>query len=533
MEDAFVGGSGAQPDRVEIEALLDRILKSAQFEETTRLSRLLTYIVTEGLEGRAERLKGYTLGVDVFDKPTSFDPSADTIVRVHANKLRSRLDLYYATEGAGDPIRIRVPKGQYAPVFEHASNAKGTASDGAAGNAHGDERPIVAVMPFENFNRDPEYEKIALSFGVDVLSALSRFKELRVLSRHTTWHYQGERPSPQALGAELGAEYLVEGTYRQSENSVRVTAHLVSTATGEEVFSEVFDRDLSAQSHLEIQEDVASRIAAIIGEPTGTLHRAALSLHIETEDVDVYQARLIASDYWRSPNEENHRQTRQLLERATELDPNYAGAWGMLSHLYGDEFRFGFNEDKPDPLQRSLKAAERSIALDPTNVTGFHALFLTQFNLRNVEAFETAAERALALNPNATDMLADLAFCYAMRDRLPQARDAIDRALALSPNPPGFYHGVLHTIEFVEENYEAALCAARKIGDGLWIGSEVFEALCLSLLGRTEEAQIALSAFEAEGWTAMEFLTGVFEIWNMPECVRERATGAIRRIRTI
>ncbi|MEL6361177.1 MAG: hypothetical protein AAFR21_08815 [Pseudomonadota bacterium] len=530
MDDAFAGGRGPGFDRATVETGLRRVLKSAQFAESARLSRLLHHIVTESLEGRADSLKGYSLGIDVFDRPSSFDPGTDTIVRVHASKLRSRLDLYYATEGAGDPIRIGVPKGQYAPVFERSSNGKVLAPDVETRSTNGAAPPIVAVMPFENLHHSSEYDAIALAFSVDVLSALSRFRELRVLSRHTTWHYQGERPVPRVLGKELGADYLVEGTYRCSANSVRVTAHLVCTKTGEEMLSESFDRDLSAQSHREIQDDVASRIAALIGDPSGTVHRAALHLPTETHELDAYQARMIASDYWRNPNAEAHGRTRTLLERAIDIDPNYAGAWGMLSHLYGDEFRFGFNQEKPDPLQRSLKAAERSIALDSTNVTGFHALFLTQFNLRNVEAFADAADRAFALNPNATDMLADVAYCYALADCLPEARDAIARAFALSPNPPGFYHGVSFTIEFVDQNYDAALIATRKIGDGLWVGAEIYQAMCLSLLGRFEEANEALREFETTGRRAKEFLNSVFEIWNMPQFVRERASDAIERI---
>ena len=531
MDDAFAGGVGPGFDRAAVEAVLLRVLKSSQFAESTRLSRLLHYIVTESLEGRADALKGYTLGVDVFDRPASFDPGTDTIVRVQASKLRSRLDLYYATEGSDDPIRISVPKGQYAAVFEQAGTAKAQELDIEERSGDGTTRPIVAVMPFENLNHSSEYDAITLAFGVDVLSALSRFRELRVLSRHTTWRYKGERPSPQSLGIELGANYLVEGTYRCSANSVRVTAHLVCTKTGEELLSESFDRDLSAQSHREIQDDVASRIAALIGDPSGTVHRPALRLCSDTREFDVYQAHLVASDYWRDPNAEAHGQARTLLERAIDINPNYAGAWGMLSHLYGDEFRFGFNQDRPDPLQRSLKAAERSIALDSTNVTGFHALFLTQFNLRNVEAFADAADRAMALNPNATDMLADLAFCYALSDRLPEARDALARAFALSLNPPGFYHSVSYQIEFVDENYEAALGATRKIGDGLWSGSEIYQSICFSLLGRFEEARAALQAFEMNGWDVMEFLNGAYEVWNMPEFIRERATNAIERIR--
>ena len=100
---------------------LQRILQSRQFVDTTRLARFLEYLVEQNAwPVTTSALKGYSIGLDVFDKPEDFDPAIDTIVRVQASKLRSRLDLYYAKEGAEDPLRILVPKGSYVPVFQVA-----------------------------------------------------------------------------------------------------------------------------------------------------------------------------------------------------------------------------------------------------------------------------------------------------------------------------------------------------------------------------------------------------------------------------
>src|SRR5262245_15536557 len=105
----------------EIEAIRDelaRILNSASFEQSHRRQRFLNYIVTEALEGRADRLKGYSIGVEVFDKPDTFDPATDPLVRVEAARLRDKLREYYATDGRYDPVRIEMPKGAYAPHIE-------------------------------------------------------------------------------------------------------------------------------------------------------------------------------------------------------------------------------------------------------------------------------------------------------------------------------------------------------------------------------------------------------------------------------
>ena len=94
---------------------LDRILKSDQFVQSRRRQRFLEYIVHETLAGRGERLKGYSIALEVFDRPETFDPIADPIVRIEAGRLREKLCQYYDTEGMSDPIRIDLPRGTYMP----------------------------------------------------------------------------------------------------------------------------------------------------------------------------------------------------------------------------------------------------------------------------------------------------------------------------------------------------------------------------------------------------------------------------------
>jgi hypothetical protein len=103
----------SEADRKAVREHLDRILASGPFSQSRRRQRFLEYIVTEALEGRGERLKGYTVAVEVFDRPESFDANIDPIVRMEAARLRDRLREYYDGEGQNDPIRIDLPKGTY------------------------------------------------------------------------------------------------------------------------------------------------------------------------------------------------------------------------------------------------------------------------------------------------------------------------------------------------------------------------------------------------------------------------------------
>ena len=108
----------ADSDQEAVREQLDRILKSGQFLQSRRRQRFLQYIVNETLAGRGERLKGYNVAREVFDRPETFDANVDPVVRMEAARLRDRLREYYETDGQNDTIRIELPKGSYTPHIE-------------------------------------------------------------------------------------------------------------------------------------------------------------------------------------------------------------------------------------------------------------------------------------------------------------------------------------------------------------------------------------------------------------------------------
>lgn len=522
-------GLGPDIERAAIERQLQKILASTLFRDAPRTCRFLKHIVHAAIDGRADKIKGYTLGIDVFDRSHDFNPVTDTIVRVQANKLRSRLDQYYADEGRDDPVRVRVPKGRYIPFFEIACDPTSDSSPPGAHFKREDPRMALVVMPFENLS-NPEHELLAIAFTEEIIAALSKFRELRVMSRHVTARYTSQDRDPIRIGAELGVRYVVAGTFWQSGHKVRIAITLTCAKTGDQVLSERFDRDLSAQNLLEIQDDIASLTAVKIAAPHGVIHRYGARQRAETNDLDAYQARLLASEYWWKPCAASHKRVRTLLKRAVEHDPNYAGAWAMLALIYGDEVRNQYNQDTPDPLNNALVAAERAVELDDLNATGLFALAVTQFGLRNHAAFEDAARRAVKVNPNDPDVLAFLAFCRAMNNDQQLARAEVERALELCPNAPGWFHSTIFVLEFMDGRYDLALESARRFGHSVRWGSELFEALCLSMLGLNEEAEDCLRAFEAVHGPAEALLSTLAEIWNFPAPLRKRFSIALSRI---
>ena len=159
---------------------LDRVLASGTFRQVDRLKRFLNFIVTETLAGRGDQLKEYVIGVQVFDKDSSFDPRADPIVRVQARRLRARLVRYYREEGGSDAIVIELPKGGYTPVFRSrdgmASGRRATAPTLAGQNT-------IAVLPFADYSASHELGYFCDGLRHEMIHRLAKLEALRRASR--------------------------------------------------------------------------------------------------------------------------------------------------------------------------------------------------------------------------------------------------------------------------------------------------------------------------------------------------------------
>src|SRR5512133_4208638 len=150
-----------QIPRAEIEKQVDALTASAALVNSAQLCRFLRYLVDRALAGDTGALKENLLGTAVFDRGHRYDPRTDPVVRVEARRLRAKLERYYATDGAGSPVMIRMPKGSYVPVFERATPAatpaisRGNTPEASAGSRS------VAVLPFVSVGADPETEYFA------------------------------------------------------------------------------------------------------------------------------------------------------------------------------------------------------------------------------------------------------------------------------------------------------------------------------------------------------------------------------------
>ena len=283
----------------QVRAQCDRILASKGFSRSGRQRAFLEYVVNATLEGHADRLKEFTLGIEVFDKDESFDPGVDSIVRVEASRLRSKLSEYYVGEGQGDAVRIGIPKGHYVPEFHLADvpkverSSKPSSKPGwrllagfvvatsifaliffnywtprQAPNPVASSQQLppsssIAVLPLRDWSRIPE-EYFSEAMTDALISSLSEIGSLRVTSLTSVMRYQNtDIPIPE-IGRVLGVAYILEGNVTRDSERVRITAKLIQADSDDHVWSKTFDR--AAEDLQSVHSEVAVAIAALISD---------------------------------------------------------------------------------------------------------------------------------------------------------------------------------------------------------------------------------------------------------------------------
>jgi adenylate cyclase len=263
--------NGWAPTEIEqIQRHLTCILASFVFAHSHRQSRFLSYIVQATLAGGADRLNQRVIGVEVFDRPDSFDPIVDSIVRVEAGRLRYKLREYYDELGKSDRVYIELPKRSYSVRIRMASGDAGKhfkshvsvgplkqlAVEGMLESFQG--APTIAVLPFDSMSGDREQEHLADGITDDLITDLAKLSELSVVARQSVFAYKGSVAGAQRISEELGAGFLLEGNIRRVGNRVRINAQLIDGSSGKYIWGERYDHDMG--DIFDLQDEVNRKI---------------------------------------------------------------------------------------------------------------------------------------------------------------------------------------------------------------------------------------------------------------------------------
>jgi TolB-like protein len=210
------------PTDAAVRRQLELILSSRTFSHAQRLRTMLQFVVEQTLNGRPADLKEAVIGHEVCGRSASYDPKTDPIVRVDANRLRSRLHTYYEAEGSADAVRIVLPKGTYVPVFAPAVEALQSPEE-----RYG----AIAVLPFVNLSGVADQEFFSDSLTEQIIYRLSRLRGLRVIARGSAFQFKGRTADVRTAGQQLGVDYVVDGSVRVVKEHLRITVQMSDART--------------------------------------------------------------------------------------------------------------------------------------------------------------------------------------------------------------------------------------------------------------------------------------------------------------
>jgi len=328
-------------------------------------------------------------------------------------------------------------------------------------------RPVIAVLPFNDMSEDADHQFFADGIAEDIITRLARFPDIGVIARNSSFQYKGESVDVRTVAEELGATYVLEGSVRRSENDIRVIAQLLDATDGTHLWAETYDRDLSAGSVFEIQDDITERVVGAIASADSIITMAVVEASAGKAPADLasYECVMRAMDYWRVITPDAHLAARTCLERVISEEPDYAQAYVVLAAITTDELLFGYN---PQPemapaLDRALRYAERAIDLDTTSGWSHWALARVLYFRHDLGGFRSEAERAVELAPNEAMLLAGAGVNLCYSGSWERGFELMERAIELNPHHQTWYH-----IPYFYDAYrlgqdEEALAAARRI----------------------------------------------------------------------
>ena len=355
-----------------------------------------------------------------------------------------------------------------------------------------DEKPWIAVLPFEVQSGSQALRGFAAGLTEDVANGLSDFSYLLVLSKNATSKLVAESVDILQIGRDLGARYVLQGSLRDVGAVTRITVQLVDAHNGTQIWAETFDRELSTTSLLAVQDEITDRIVATVADPAGVVVRklAAPADRKTAGEMTPYEAVLRYFLFQQRISSDDHLITRAALERAVEIDPGYADAWTSLSLIYQQEHMNNLNP-LPNPLERALKAAQKAVDMDPASSRAHFALAQVRYFLRDLDSFHIHAERAITLNPRNTDSMAMVGIMMGYSGDWERSVEITKNAMRLNPNHAGWYHFNTFFNEYRQHHYAEALAIAQKINLPDYWASHLALAISYAQLGNEVAAASA------------------------------------------
>jgi len=296
--------------------------------------------------------------------------------------------------------------------------------------------PSIAVLPFVNVNNDPDKDFFCDGITVELINNLARIKNLRVISRTSTFYYKGKNCDIGTICNNLDVEYILEGSIRFSGDRLRIAIQLIHAEKDDHIWSETFDREM--ENIFDLQEEltleVIEALSAELLMPDMSLQRGK-----GTRNIDAYLNYLQALQHRFKLTPADNKLQRQYLLKAIEIDPAFSSAYALLAQSHILDIRSGATDSPDKTLATAMELAQKAISLDDSNADAYLALGWVHRLKRNHGKAVENARMAVQLAPNYAFAVIWLGIELMFMDRLEEAIPYFEKAILLDPKSLGSY----------------------------------------------------------------------------------------------
>ena len=412
------------------------------------------------------------------------EPGGICISAAVYDQVRDKLDMPFRDMGEQNVKNIDRPVRVWQWV---AGTAPGSAGSPASPSPLAlPDKPSIAVLPFDNMSGEMDQEYFADGLTEDIITELSRFQTFFVIARHSAFVYKDKAVTVQDVGRELGVHYVVAGSVRKAGDRLRVVVQLIEAASGNHIWAERYDHDLTDM--FDLQDEVTRSIVAAI---PGRLESADLNRikRKRPEDMAVYDYVLRGKMHHHRGTQDDNTEALRLLDKAIELDPEFAEAYAWKACTLGQALARGFGDNKEELFAQDVEAVEKALSLDENNFECHWIMCEVRMIVARLEEAELHHQKAFALNPNDPRVVAQRSELLTWLGRPVEGVDWARQAMRLDPyNAAGRAH-LLGRALYIARSYEDAIEAFKQVRvPSFSHHAEI--AACYAQLGSDEKASL-------------------------------------------
>jgi TolB-like protein/Tfp pilus assembly protein PilF len=424
----------------------------------------------------------------------------------------------------------------YSDEIGNSSAPKSLALDAKSDVVTSIPRKSIAVLPFENLSEDKSNAYFADGIQEEILTRLSRIRDLKVISRTSTQRFKNTNEHVREIAKQLGVANLLEGSVRKAGEKVRVHVQLIDPENDTHLWADCYDRDLI--DIFAVESDIATKIADALQAKLTGAERRAISAQ-PTNNTEAHELYLRGRYHWRNFFALGYERVRDYYEQAIALDPSYARAYTGLSLYHSWGAANGVLSPENWPLAEA--AVQKALSLDDSLPEAYNALAAVElYYKRNWSAAERAFRQGAQLDPNFADIAHHYGVCLTVFGRNDEALAQMNRAVELDPFFPGLnlhygralflmreYDRAVAQFAKMLELYPDYAAAHEYLGDACeqkGMNHEAITQWCaaLSLTGQTENAKLLEQTFATSGF---EPAVGALAERQLAEFDRNRARG--------